>query len=179
MININPTNEQIKLAKELTEKYNFGNRGRGDGNQRMQEVGILGQIVFADLFKMDRPTGESGFDGGFDFVINGNKVDVKTMSRTVDVKPHYVHNFIGYQLKYDCSYYIFQSYNTVTNTMCICGVISKEEFLEKSNYYRKGDKRYRDDGTYFYSRAPLYEIRQKNLIEVNSLEEILNIIKEQ
>lgn len=179
MINIHPTEEQINTAKYLTEKYNFGNRGRGDGNQRMQEVGILGQIVFADLFKMNRPTGDSGFDGGFDFVIKGNKIDVKTMSRTVDVKPHYVHNFIGYQLKYDCEYYVFQSYNITTNTMSICGIISKDDFLEKSKFYRKGDKRYRDDGTYFFSRAPLYEIRQKDIIDVYSLDEILANIKEQ
>lgn len=179
MINITPTQEQIETAKRLTNEYNFGNRGRADGDQKMQEVGILGQIVFADLIGASRPTGEGGFDGGFDFVIAGKKVDVKTMSRTVDVRPHYVHNFIGYQLKYDCMYYIFESYNTVKNILSICGVIDKDNFLKKADYYDIGDKRYRDDGTYFYSRAPLYEIKQSDLIQINSLEELINIIKEQ
>lgn len=179
MINIIPTEEQIETSQILTSEYNFGNRGRGDGSQKMQETGILGQIVFADLIDADRPSGEIGFDGGFDFVIGDKKVDVKTMSRTVDVRPHYVHNFVGYQLKYDCEYYIFLSYNMTKNVLSICGVISKDDFLKKSKYYKKGDRRYRDDGTYFFARAPLYEIKQSDLIQVNSLNELIDIIKEQ
>lgn len=178
MINIIPTKEQIDTSKFLTQKYNFGNRGTADGSQKMQEVGILGQIVLADLINSKRPKGDEGFDGGFDFILFDKKIDVKTMNRTVDMKNHYVHNFIGYQLKYDCEYYIFQSYNTTKNILSICGVIKKDDFLEKSNYYKKGDKRYRDDGTYFYSRAPLYEIKQSDLIQFNSLNELLEIIKE-
>ena len=176
MIKLIPTREQIETTKVLVSKYNFGNRGRGDGDRKMQAVGILGQIVFADLLHLNRPTGEGGFDGGFDFVINGKKVDVKTMARTVDVRPHYVHNFVGWQLKYDCEYYVFESYNTKTNTLSICGVVSKDEFLKKSVYYNEGDKRYRDDGTFFLARTPLYEIKQSDLMEINSPEDVKKYI---
>jgi len=177
MFDIFPSLEQLHAAHDLVSRFNFGNRGRGDGDPRMQETGILGQICLADLFGLPRPTGESGFDGGFDFIINGIKVDIKTMGRTVDVKDHYVHNFIGYQLKYDCEYYIFASYNVRQSKLQICGIVSKEDFLRLASHYRKGDKRYRDDGTYFYSRAPLYEIKQSDLNPVDSLEDIINFVK--
>lgn len=77
------------------------------------------------------------------------------MGRTVNVKDHYVHNFIGYQLKYDFEYYIFDSYNIRQFKLQICGIVSKDGFLRLAKHYRKGDRRYRDDGTYFYSRSPL------------------------
>lgn len=177
MIELYPTSEQKSEANRLVNKYNFGNRGRGDGDQRMQETGILGQICLADLLGLPRPSGESGFDGGVDFVIDGANVDIKTMGRTVDVKHHYVHNFIGYQLKYDCEYYIFASYNSHLEKLQICGIVSKEEFLNKATHYKIGDKRYRDDGTYFFSRAPLYEIKQSDLNDINSIEDIYSFIK--
>ena len=79
MFDIFPSLEQLHAAHDLVSRFNFGNRGRGDGDHRMQETGILGQICLADLFGFPRPTGESGFDGGFDFIINGIKVDIKTM----------------------------------------------------------------------------------------------------
>ena len=177
MFDIFPSIEQRKMAHNFVLHYNFGNRGKGDGNQRMQETGILGQICLGDLLGMPRPSGEYGFDGGYDFVINGINTDIKTMGRTVDVKDHYVHNFIGYQLKYDCEYYIFASYNLRLNKLQICGIVSKKEFLQKAHYYHKGDKRYRDDGTYFYSRAPLYEIKQSDLHTINSKEDIIAKVK--
>ena len=177
MFNIRPTPEQKEAAKKLVEQFNFGHRGRGDGDQRMQETGILGQICVADLFGLSRPSGEKGFDGGFDFIINGKKVDIKTMGRMVDVKSHYVHNFVGYQLNFECDYYIFASYNKRFSKLQICGVISKDQFLIKADHYNIGDLRYRDDGTSFRSRAPLYEIKQSNLIQVKSKEDILKEVK--
>lgn len=176
MINLGATLEQFNVTKELVRKYNFGHRSDGNGDKKMQAIGIMGQIMFADFIGAERPSGESGFDGGFDFVINGKKVDIKTMSRTVDVKPHYVHNFVGYQINYDCEYYVFASYNTRKNVLSICGVISKDEFLKKATYYEKGDKRYRDDGSYFLARTPLYEIKQSDLTPVGSLEELKSFI---
>lgn len=172
MINVIPTVEQFNTTKELVMNHNFGQRGKGDGSRRMQAIGIMGQIMFADLLHHPRPTGENGFDGGYDFVIDGKRVDLKTMARTVDVKPHYVHNFVGWQLKYDCEYYVFASYNTEKNILSICGVIKKDDFLKKATYYNQGDKRYRDDGTFFLARTPLYEIGQSDLAPLNSLDDL-------
>lgn len=177
MWDIKVTPEQIGYAKKMVARYNFGNRGYGDGNAREQFVGVLGQTVLADILGQERPTGQDGFDQGVDFVINGLKVDIKTMSRTVPVKPHYVHNFIGYQKTYSVDYYIFASFNTVTNVLSLCGCISKEGFFAKAAFYEKGEKRFRDDGTFFINKAPLYEISQSDLTEFDNKEELLKDIR--
>ena len=173
MFDIRVTTEQFNFAQDMVTRYNFGMRGYGDGNQKEQLTGIIGQTVFADLLGLPRPNGADGFDNGVDFVINGRKVDIKTMSRTVSVKDHYVHNFIGYQRNYSVEYYVFASYNTRTGVLSICGFVSKDEFLQRAKFYNKGDLRYRDDGTSFPTKAPLYEIRQGDLNRSDSLRELV------
>lgn len=177
MFDIKVTNEQYNFAKDLVSNYNFGQRGYGDGNRREQLTGLIGQTVFADLLKTPRPDGSTGFDNGTDFIINNKKVDIKTMSRKVSMKDHYVHNFIGYQRNYDVDYYIFASLNTAANILTVCGCIQKDRFRELASFYNKGDLRYRDDGTSFPAKAPLYEILQSDLVQVKTLEELLHNIR--
>lgn len=167
------TDEQYEYASRMVAYYNFGRRGRGDGNEAEQLTGIIGQTVLADLLGLERPSGENGFDGGVDFNINGKRVDVKTMTRTTDVRDYYVHNFIGYQRNYNVDYYIFQSYNKTNREMTICGYIDKESFFEKAEFYEEGSLRTRSDGTSFHSKAPLYEIRQTELEQVDTLEQLI------
>lgn len=99
------------------------------------------------------------------------------MTRSVFVQPHYVHNFIGYQENYEVNYYIFASYNKKADVFTICGYVSKEQLKQKADFYPEGTIRYRDDGTSFKSRAPLYEIKQSNLEILNSVEDIFLHIK--
>jgi len=177
MIIITPTSEQIEYSQNINDNFNLGNRGYGDGNKNEQFVGILGQVVLSDFLRSERITGNEGFDEGIDFVINGKKIDVKTMGRTVDVKNHFVHNFIGYQMKYDTEYYIFQSYNKIKNQLSICGFVSKDELVHKSEFYEKGTIRTRDDGTTFVNKAPLFEIMQSSLTPIYSIQDIYQNIK--
>lgn len=176
MFDINVTQEQFNYARTLVLNHNFGVRGYGDGNKDEQFTGLLGQTVFADLLGSNRPRGDIGFDGGIDFIVNGIKIDIKTMTRTVPVKSHYVHNFIGYQLKYETQGYVFASYNKRTNIMTICGYVTKEQFIERAKFYKKGELRYRDDGTSFPSKAPLYEIMQSDLEQASSMDVLVSII---
>lgn len=97
MFDVKVTEEQLRYAADMVERFNFGQRGRGDGNKREQLTGILGQTVFADLINAERPNGATGFDGGKDFEINHKRVDIKTMTRSVPMRPDFVHNFVGYQ----------------------------------------------------------------------------------
>ena len=138
---------------------------------------MLGQICLCDMLSFKRPKGDEGFDGGVDFIINNIRVDLKTMHRTVDVKEHYVHNFIGYQKKYPCQFYIFASYNIITNKLTLCGVISKKDFLQKASFYEKGTIRTRDVGTSFTSKAPLYEIKQMDLIQIKNKQDMLEKVR--
>ncbi|KGG81215.1 hypothetical protein Y919_01525 [Caloranaerobacter azorensis H53214] len=177
MIDYKVTDEQIKYAKDLVHSCNFGQRGRGDGNREQQFVGILGQTVVADLLNLERPKGGEGFDGGYDIEINNKKVDIKTMGRTVPMQEHYVHNFIGYQAKYNVDYLIFCSFNKTNNILTICGYISKSDLLEKAKFYEEGTIRTRDNGTSFRTKAPLYEICQKNLHSIDCIKDILDGIR--
>ena len=85
------------------------------------------------------------------------------MGRTVSVKHHYVHNFVGYQKKFQVDYYLFYSFNKATKVLSICGIKAKIEFEKKVKFYKMGQLRFRDDGTSFPSKAPLYEIKQYGL----------------
>lgn len=171
------TADQWVYASSLIAYYNFGQRGLGDGNEIEQLTGMLGQTVMADLLGVERPNGEDGFDEGVDFIINNKRVDVKTMTRTTDVRDYYVHNFIGYQKNYDVDYYVFLSYNKRKRELTVCGCIDKKSFFEKADYYPKGTRRTRSNGSYFYSKAPLYEIKQTELMQVDNMKQLKSCIK--
>lgn len=175
MFDIIVSDEQYQYASQQVEEHSFGNRGIGDGNKKEQLTGIIGQTVVADILNQERPRGDRGFDGGFDFIINGKKFDIKTMTRKVPVKSHYVHNFIGYQMKYDVDGYIFASYNTSNSCLTVCGWVTKKEFDSRAKSYKEGEYRYRDDGTSFPTKAPLYEIKQSDLNVLNNKSDLLGI----
>ena len=41
--------------------------------------------------------------------------------------------------------------------------------FKKCRLFKKGEKRYRDDGSYFITKADLYEIKNSDLISLNNL----------
>lgn len=162
MINLQITQEQIEYATHLVDTANFGNRGKFDGDKSKQLVGMLAQTVVADYIRQPRPIASTGFDGGYDYIINGKKVDVKCMARKSDMYGDFVHNLIGYQKKYDVDYYLFTNLNTKTNTLQICGVISKQDFFNNARFYPIGTSRY-SGRKQMITKAPLYELVQYRL----------------
>ena len=99
---------------EYLNENNIGNRFEFNGNKEQQFVGLVGEIIIKRLFGLDHEF-KNGFDGGFDFVYKGLKIDVKTMGRNVDVKDYFVNNFVAHQKQFDCDIYIFCSLNKKTN----------------------------------------------------------------
>ena len=97
MIRLKITNEQIEYATYLVNNCNYGRRGKFDGDKSKQLVGMLAQTVLADYLKQPRPDTSVGFDGGYDYIINNKKVDVKCMARKGYMIGNYVHNLIAYQ----------------------------------------------------------------------------------
>ncbi len=173
MFDVKISPEQIQYAEYQVNTYDFGQRFDGNGDKRMQRTGIIGQTVFADLIGAPRPNGADGFDGGSDYVINGKKIDIKTMTRKCPVKDFYVHNFVGYQAQFEVDYYIFASFNTSNDVLSICGYVDKDTLFERAEFFPIGTMRTRSDGTQFQTRAPLYEIRQDALFQVNDLDSLL------
>jgi len=155
-----------QLLKEMTwewlQDHSMGHRFDANGSKEEQFIGLLGENMFRIINDLP-PKFVDAFDDGYDLIFMGRKTDVKTMGRRVDPKPHYVNNFVGYQKDFDCELYVFCSINKNTNTFWICGYTDKHTLLTASTFYEKGQKRYRDDGSYFINKAPLYEIENRKL----------------
>ena len=174
MIRLKITDEQIEYATYLVNNCNYGRRGKFDGDKSKQLVGMLAQTVLADYLKQPRPDTSEGFDGGYDYIINGKKVDVKCMSRKGYVIGNYVHNLIAYQKNYDVDYYIFTSLNTTKNELEVCGVINKEQFFSKADLYEKGTVRHKGK-TAFTLEAPTYELKQYKLYLLGNVDDVVDI----
>lgn len=171
MFDVRPNEEEKLYAYQICFSTDLGHRGQFDGTKKNQLVGMLAQTVVADLFNTERPKG-TGYDGGVDLVINKHSVDVKAMQRSVPVQDDFVHNLVASQFKYDCEYYIFTSLNTKNGFLTVCGVASKQTIKTKAKLFEKGETRRRSDGTTFQIQADMYEIKQSDLIQVNSLYEL-------
>lgn len=174
MIRLKISEEQIEYAKYLVENCNYGNRGKFDGDKSKQLVGMLAQTVLADYLRQPRPDTSTGFDGGYDYIINGKKVDVKCMARKGYVIGNYVHNLIAYQKNYNVDYYIFTSLNTRTNELEVCGVIDKESFYKSAKLYPIGTIRHKGH-TPFMLEAPTYELQQYRLHLLGNVEDDVDI----
>lgn len=174
MIRLKITDEQIEYATYLVNNCNYGRRGKFDGDKSKQLVGMLAQTVLADYLKQPRPDTSEGFDGGYDYIINGKKVDVKCMSRKGYVIGNYVHNLIAYQKNYDVDYYIFTSLNTTTNELEICGVIHKAQFFSMADLFEKGTVRHKGK-TAFTLEAPTYELKQYKLHLLGNVDDVVDI----
>lgn len=174
MIRLKISKEQIEYAKYLVNNCNYGNRGKFDGDKSKQLVGMLAQTVLADYIRQPRPEISHGFDGGYDYIINGKKVDVKCMNRKVYMLGHYVHNLVAFQKDYDVDYYIFTSLCTSTNELEICGVISKENFYKYAKLYPQGTVR-RNQHKSFKLDTDLYELEQYKLATLGDVVDDIDI----
>jgi len=155
------TDEQKIHAWTLVEKTNYGRRGEADGTKTMQYTGLLGEVCFADIMDLPRPVAKDGWDGGIDFVIEGKKIDLKTMGRTVCVTAHFVNNLIASQVRAgQTDIYLFASINTGTGIIEFIGWLPKSR-LRPEWIVRKGTPRRRDNGTQFETRADMYEIQNQ------------------
>jgi len=152
---------------DILKNHSLGKRHSFNGSKEDQYIGLLGEYMTALILELPVEFIE-GFDGGYDLLYKGYKIDVKTMGRTVDPKPHYVNNFLGYQEDLDCDILMFTSINKKTSTYTLCGWIFKSEFLEKAKYFPIGAKRKRDDGSELTVQAPLYEITNNQLRTVQT-----------
>ena len=176
MLKVKVTEEIINHCKEQVRKYNFGQRKDANGTPEQQLLGIIGQSVVMNIFGFGYVYGGQGCDGGIDFVLNGKKVDVKTMGRTTDVKPNFTNNFVKYQDCLDTDIYIFCSYNKIYPELTICGWTDKENFNNKRRFYPKGTERKRSDGSILRLFTDTFEIDNADLFQINNIEQLKNFL---
>ena len=164
----------IEHCKQQISKHNFGKRSQANGTQDQQLTGIIGQSIVMELFGLEKVDGSQGFDNGVDIVFNNKNIDVKTMGRTTDVKSYYTNNFLKLQDYFDTEVYIFCSYHKNKKVLTICGWITKEDFVQKRRFYKKGSTRTRSDHSTFKTFSDLYEIDNTVLNQVHSFTELKN-----
>jgi len=160
-----------KQTWDFLQENNMGQRHMSNGTKAQQYTGLLGENMLRLIIGL-QPKFVPGYDHGYDLEMNGVKVDVKTMGRTVDPKPTYVNNFIAFQKDLDAQVYVFCSINKSTNVFFVCGVMSKEELLDQGSFFPLGALRYRDDKTTMRMKAPTYEIQNHLLIQIKDPVEI-------
>ena len=163
-----PKDLKLKCWNYL-QNNNMGNRHSANGNKENQLVGLIGEVLTKKLFNVEHKY-INGFDGGYDFLCNAKKTDVKTMGRNVNMKDDYVHHLIAFQKIYNCEIYIFNSINKRNNILQICGWVTKNELLERSDFITKGTERLRNNGTKFLLKTDGYFIKNNQL---NNIKELL------
>ena len=70
---------------------------------------------------------------------------------------------------------MFCSYHKKDYVLTVCGWVDKKNFKKKAKFYKEGELRNRFDGTSFKSKADLYEIENKDLLEVSSIRDLKQV----
>lgn len=176
--------EQIRYTNQLVN-YSiishpvpdvFSNDPEGQKRQReFRFTGTLGEILFADVYGLPRPTKAYGaidgqdFGKDFELEINGKRriIDVKSMHRKHNkLKKSFVLNIPCYQLQKSLHLtdtYFCISLHKVDKKVLIAsflGFISTEDIIEGKIgiLYQSGTKRIKDDLSSFIFQRDTFEI---------------------
>jgi hypothetical protein len=124
------TNYADNLAcqiNKLRRNDNLFDRNLGKISLCIDKIGFLGETLFADYFKLNRPVVLKGNDVGIDFEFNGLKIDVKTSTYPLIGKADLI--LYPKDLEKQSNYfYLIQLYK---NQAFFLGGISKADFIAK------------------------------------------------
>jgi hypothetical protein len=113
-----------------------GNRHtiRKDGGNMV--VGDLAEIVFAEMFPDAKRI--SDIDYAADFVLHGERVDVKAKQRNGPCRPNYSCSVERRQRDANCDWYAFFSYNARDDQMEFLGWRDKASFFADAELWEVG-----------------------------------------
>lgn len=175
IIQISVPQSLIASIEDYLKDHNLGKRGFEDGTPSKQKVGLIGELLVSNYLLGSYPDLKKRpdvFDGGYDILYRGKKIDVKTMERKTYVRPNFVNNFYILQEGHNADIIIFCSYNFIANVLEICGWLPKNELSKRGIYYEAGTKRIRTDGSFFHFRQSNYEVENKDLDFIDTLKNI-------
>lgn len=137
MIKIEITPGQIERAKNLYSFNKLKNSIKdGEGNL----IGAIGEIVAFDYYQeQDKLVIHSG-DFNYDLLIDGLKIEVKTMESNSPPKDHYECNVSLFNAEQNCDYYLFVDVDSSHSTAFIKGYVSKERFKKIRQLKKQGEK---------------------------------------
>lgn len=150
---------QLKATREVWRSPG------SDGTRRQRLIGMAAQVTVMDFFDLPWPTFFEN-DQGNDLVLNGKVIDVKAMIYQRPPELTFAVNLFAAQVLQlqGPDVYLFTTY--VRGVLYINGWISKDDFLLKSQYYPKGTKRPRKDGSYLILKADNYEVINNDLNQI-------------
>lgn len=149
----------VEASREFAAKCNLGRRGDGsDGTPGQQTVGVIAQNMAHLAFGLPFVQPSEQHDGGVDFAVFGQRIDIKAMGRTVDVALNYVNNLVASQMRLNADLFVFASYNTHSSALTVCGWLPKAHLKSRATLFAKGDTRKRADGSSFQIKADMYEV---------------------
>lgn len=153
-----------------------------NGKERQREfrfTGSIGEVVFADTYKLERPKRAfgaiDGQDYGQDFVIHWKdksiSYDVKTMGRKHNIfRTNYVLNLPKYQMERDIvrteKYFCISIHKEKEQLIAsFIGHVDKQDILSEKFgiLYTRGTTRVKDDGNSFVFQRDTYEVDFKDI----------------
>ena len=137
MIKLQITPGQIERAKNL---YLFNALKNSIKNGEGNLIGAIGEIVAFDYYQgQDKLVIHSG-DFNFDLLIDGSKIEVKTMEVNATPKEYHECNVSLYNAEQQCDYYLFLNVDSSHSTAYIKGHISKQRFKKIRQLKKQGEK---------------------------------------
>ena len=159
----------IEASRSFLQGCNLGSRRDGsDGTPEQQLVGVIAQNMAHLAIGQPFMVQNEGHDGGTDFFLFGQNIDIKAMGRTVDVGVDYVNNIVASQMRLNASAFIFTSYNTRKEELTVCGWLPKALLSGRGQLFKRGATRSRSDGSTFETKADMYEVRNRDIIHAAS-----------
>ena len=180
------TDEQEKYANELVE-YSLANhpipniwdKYKKTKTKALRITGSLGEIIFADLYQLERPKRSFGAIDGqdygkdFELILKNKEIkfDIKTMLRKSNIfYKNYVLNIPARNIKRNDSitdyYYCISLHKSNNQTIAsLIGYIKKQDILSNKIgiLYKKSAKRVRKDNSSFSFFEDTYEIFFENI----------------
>ena len=143
-VGVNLTGSIIEQAKAIRAERDaqYGNiYAEEETDERW--LGDAGEILFSLWLKhhevspvewiRDKAAGKP------DFNVSSSTIDVKTVKRSVEMKPSYTAQVTARHAKEEVDHYFFCVYEICTGIFWLLGGISKAKFLQKARYYGEGE----------------------------------------
>lgn len=135
MIELNITPEQLERAKNL---YPFTALKSSINNGADNLIGALGEVLVSDYFKAKGYSVEEGSTFDYDMIINGFKVDVKSLRANTTPKDNYYIRIQATQIDQKTEFYFFCYIFNDYSKGFIAGFLKKEEFFKIAKFYEAG-----------------------------------------
>ena len=156
MIEINITEEQIKIAESL---YPFNNLKDSITKGNSDIYGALGEVIVHDHFKKNG--NNVSYTGGYeyDMIINQKKIEIKT-KKVARLNTEFVLASVSaHNTRQNCDFYFFCQVSADKSKGWLLGWKSKKDFYEQAFFKRKGD--IDEDG--FVFKGDCYNLKIKDL----------------